>query len=102
MAIKGYMNPNIPKPNPGTRSGKDGWVTKPMEPRKKRTGPPTPRGIVVPRRKRTSPLPPGTISDYAFGSAKKPFDLRKEKQLPRKITSVISKRKPAPKNKGGR
>ena len=40
--VKSYMNPNIPKPEPGTRTNKDGLVTKPVEPRKKRI---TPRGI---------------------------------------------------------
>ena len=95
--IKSYMNPNIPKPKPGDSSGDapikpPRYVGKPVlvGERKKRRTPP---GITGPEKREKRPLPKPIT---------KPFDLRKEKQLPRKVTSVISKRKPAPKGKGGR
>jgi hypothetical protein len=106
MAIKSYRNPNIPKPkpNPGDSSGEalikpPRYVGKPVlvgpreERGKNRPGPLTPRTPGVPGKREGRPLP---------NPITKPFDLRKEKQLPRKVTSVISKRKPAPKGKGGR
>ena len=100
--VKSYMNPNIPKPKPrGDTEVETRRITKPMEPRI------TPVGPIEDRRKKRRTLPgitgPGKREKRPLPKPiTKPFDLRKEKQLPRKFASTISKRKPAPKSKGGR
>ncbi len=66
--MKKYLNPNIPKPTPGSDTGK--------EPRYKKQ----PVKTTPPVRKKGP------------GGGPKPV----------KVLSMISKRKPAPKNKGGR
>ena len=85
--VKSYLNPNIPKPKPGNSGDATRYKTQPVKPDTKlppvrRRGPGGGRGPV--------------------GGPKQPAPPRKERQLPRKVLSVISKRKPAPKNKGGR
>jgi hypothetical protein len=103
--VKSYMNPNIPKPNPkpGDSSG-EGRVTIPRQPR---PGPLTPRTPGAPGKREKRPLP-----------NPKPFDLRKEKQLPRKFSPETRKKsgdmgstarnkrfpspKPKPKRRGAR
>ena len=123
MAIKSYRNPNIPKPKPkpGDSSGDalikpPRYVGKPVlvGPSENRPGPlPNPRTPGGPGKREGRPLPNPRTPRTPGGPGKrekrplpklieKPFDLRKEKQAPRKFASVISKRKPAPKGKGGR
>ena len=113
--VKSYMNPNIPKPKPrGDTEVETRRITKPMEPRitpvgpiedrrKNRPGPLTPRTPGKPGKREKRPLPnprtpggPGKREKRPLPKPiTKPFDLRKEKQAPRKFASVISKRKPA-------
>jgi len=53
--VKSYMNPNIPKPKPGTSGDEESRrITKPMEPPKKRRTPP---GITGPEKRAKRPLP---------------------------------------------
>ena len=97
------MNPNIPKPNPkpGDSSGE---VKIPRQPRPgpltprtpgkpgKRPGPLTPRTPKGPGKREKRPLPKPIT---------KPFDLRKEKQLPRKPLNKSGLKKDGPSGKKG-
>jgi hypothetical protein len=97
--VKKYRNPNIPKPTPGSDTGK--------EPRYKKQ----PVKTTPPVRKKgpgggpKAPLPPRKergIRNPVGNKTQNPLVTRSERQLPRKGLSMISKKKPAPKNKGGR
>ena len=99
------MNPNIPKPKPG----KDNPDARVKIPRQPRPGPLTPRTPGAPGKREKRPLPkPGSRvnSDLRYtiqprNPIGKPFDLRKEKQLPRKPLNKSGLKKDGPSGKKG-